>query len=111
MTTFTRSSQIEGRKVLLSDTIGFISKLPPYMIEAFKSTLSELNYANVILLIIDFTDDVPIIRKKLMSSLEILSKLQIPFQKCILVLNKIDMVKNNEIKEKMKELNVNENMD
>lgn len=111
LTTFTRSSQIEGRKVLVSDTIGFISKLPPYMIEAFKSTLSELNYANVILLIIDFTDDVPIIKKKLMSSLEILSKLQIPFQKCILVLNKIDMVKNNEIKSKMNELNVTENMD
>ncbi|TVP39565.1 GTPase HflX [Candidatus Nitrosocosmicus arcticus] len=111
LTTFTRASQIEGRKVLVSDTIGFISKLPPYMIEAFKSTLSELNYANVILLIIDFSDDVPIIRKKLRSSLEILSKLQIPFQKCILVLNKIDMVKNNEIKNKMKELNVNENMD
>ena len=81
------------------------------MIEAFKSTLSELNYANVILLIIDFTDDVPIMKKKLMSSLEILSKLQIPFQKCILVLNKIDMVKNNEIKNKMNELNGTENMD
>ena len=81
------------------------------MIEAFKSTLSELNYANVILLIIDFADDVPIIKKKLMSSLEILSKLQIPFQKCILVLNKIDMVKNNKIKDKMKELNVTENID
>ncbi len=110
LTTFTRSSQIEGRKVLVSDTIGFISKLPPYMIEAFKSTLSELNYANVILLIIDFTDDVPIIRKKLMSSLEILSKLQIPFQKCILVLNKIDMVRNNEIKDKIKDLNITENI-
>jgi GTPase len=36
--------------------------------------------------------------------------LQISFQKCILVLNKIDMVKNNEIKDKMKELNVTENM-
>jgi GTP-binding protein HflX len=111
LTTFTRASEIEGRKVLVSDTIGFISKLPPYMIEAFKSTLSELNYANIILLIIDFSDDVPIIKKKLKSSLEILSKLQISFQKCILVLNKIDMVKTNEIKDKITELNVNENMD
>jgi GTPase len=110
LTTFTRASEIEGRKVLVSDTIGFISKLPPYMIEAFKSTLSELNYANIILLIIDFSDDVPIIKKKLKSSLEILSKLQISFQKCILVLNKIDMVKTNEIKDKITELNVNENM-
>jgi GTPase len=40
-----------------------------------------------------------------------LSKLQIPFQKCILVLNKIDMVKNNEINDKIMELNVNESMD
>ena len=42
LTTYTRSSVIKEKKVLFTDTIGFISKLPPYMIEAFKSTLSEL---------------------------------------------------------------------
>lgn len=104
LTTYTRSLILEDRKVLLSDTIGFISRLPPYMIEAFKSTLSELNYADLIILVIDFSEDIPIIRKKLKSSLEILSRLEIPLDKCILVLNKIDRVKSNEIKDKLNDL-------
>lgn len=111
LTTFTRSSMIEGTKVLVSDTIGFISKLPPYMIEAFNSTLSELNFADVVLLIIDFSDDVPTIKKKLKSSLEILSKLEIPYNKYILVLNKIDLVDNKEKKDKLSDLKINENTD
>ena len=110
LTTYTRSFLIEDRKVLISDTIGFISRLPPYMIEAFKSTLSELNYANVILLIIDFSEDSLAIRKKLKSSLEILSRLELSLDKCILVLNKIDKVKSNEIKDKSNDLVITRGM-
>ena len=110
LTTYTRSFLIEERKVLISDTIGFISRLPPYMIEAFRSTLSELNYADVILLIIDFSEDSFGIRKKLKSSLEILSRLEIPLDKCILVLNKIDKVKSNEIKDKLNDLVITKGM-
>src|SRR6185312_3454250 len=54
LTTYTRSSHINEKKAFFTDTIGFISKLPPYMIEAFKSTLSEINFADIILLVIDF---------------------------------------------------------
>ena len=104
LTTYTRSFHIEEKKFLLTDTIGFISKLPPYMIQAFRSTLSELNYANLILLILDFSEDVQGIRKKLKSSIEILSALQIPLSKCILVLNKVDMVLNTEIEDKLTQL-------
>ncbi|VFJ15139.1 GTPase HflX [Candidatus Nitrosocosmicus franklandus] len=111
LTTYTRSFLIEERKALVSDTIGFISRLPPYMIEAFKSTLSELNYADVILLVIDFSEDTVGIRKKLKSSMEILAQLQIPLDKCILVLNKIDKVKSNEIKDKLNELFITKGMD
>jgi len=110
LTTYTRASKINDRKVFFSDTIGFISKLPPYMIEAFKSTLSELNYADIILLIIDFSDPSSIIKRKLKSSLEILSKLEIPNNKLILVLNKIDLVQSSEIENKLKELNINQSM-
>ena len=39
LSTFTRAIDLHDGKVLLNDTIGFISKLPPYMIDAFKSTL------------------------------------------------------------------------
>lgn len=110
LTTYTRSCIINERKVLLSDTIGFISKLPPYMIEAFKSTLAELNFADIILLVVDFSDDFLIFKRKLKSSQEILSKLEIPTRKILLVLNKIDLLKKFEVKEKLRQLNIDESM-
>ena len=44
------------KKVLLSDTVGFIQLLPPQLINAFKSTLAELHYAQLLLHIIDIAD-------------------------------------------------------
>lgn len=55
--TTTRELYIEGKKKgLISDTVGFIQLLPPRLIEAFKSTLSELEYADCLLQIIDISD-------------------------------------------------------
>ena len=55
--TTTRSLYINGvKKGTLSDTVGFIQKLPTRLIDAFKSTLSELNYANLLLHVIDVSD-------------------------------------------------------
>lgn len=42
LSTLTRAVIVGDDKVLLSDTVGFVSKLPHYMIDAFKSTLNEL---------------------------------------------------------------------
>jgi GTPase len=111
LTTYTRSSHINEKKVLFTDTIGFISKLPPYMIEAFKSTLSEINFADIILLVLDFSEEISSIREKLKSSLETLSRLEVPNSKLILVLNKTDLVKSSEIEVKLKELNIQPDMD
>ena len=44
------------KKGLISDTVGFIQLLPPQLIEAFKSTLSELSYADLLLHVIDISD-------------------------------------------------------
>ncbi|MBR7114094.1 MAG: GTPase HflX, partial [Firmicutes bacterium] len=43
-------------EVLLSDTVGFIRKLPHHLVEAFKATLEELSYADVILHVIDISN-------------------------------------------------------
>ncbi|MBY0109920.1 MAG: GTPase HflX [Candidatus Babeliaceae bacterium] len=55
--TTTRELFIEKRKIgLISDTVGFIQQLPHKLIEAFKSTLSELKYAHILLQVIDAAD-------------------------------------------------------
>lgn len=55
--TTTRELFIDGnKKALISDTVGFIQLLPPQLIEAFKSTLSELKYADLLLHIVDLSD-------------------------------------------------------
>ncbi len=54
--TTTRRLRIdESTEVLLSDTVGFIRKLPTHLIEAFKATLEELSYADVLLHVIDIS--------------------------------------------------------
>ena len=55
--TTTRRLMLEpGREILLSDTVGFIRKLPHHLVEAFKATLEELAYADVLLHVIDLSN-------------------------------------------------------
>ena len=55
-TTTRRLRLDETQEVLLSDTVGFIRKLPTHLIEAFKATLEELSYADVLLHVIDISN-------------------------------------------------------
>ena len=55
-TTTRRLRVDESTEVLLSDTVGFIRKLPTHLIEAFKATLEELSYADVLLHVIDISN-------------------------------------------------------
>jgi GTP-binding protein HflX len=92
LSTFTRAIDLQGDKVLLNDTVGFVSKLPAYMIEAFKSTLDELTYASLVLLVLDISDPVDEIARKYASSLDVIREFQVPTTKIIYVLNKVDMI-------------------
>jgi GTP-binding protein HflX len=91
LSTFTRAIDLQGGKVLLNDTIGFISKLPPYMIDAFKSTLDELAYASLALLVLDISEPVDEIRRKFESSRDVINEFEVPDTKIIYVLNKVDL--------------------
>ncbi len=55
-TTTRRLKVSDHLDVLLSDTVGFISKLPHHLVEAFKATLEELQYADLLLHVIDASD-------------------------------------------------------
>jgi GTP-binding protein HflX len=91
LTTTTRSVVLpDSTKMLLSDTVGFISRLPTYMIEAFKSTLDELTYADLVLLLLDTSEPLPDIRIKYESCMQILQELKVSPSKVIVLLNKSD---------------------
>lgn len=90
LSTATRAVGLQGDKVLLLDTVGFISKLPAYMIDAFKSTLEELSYAELVLLVIDISEPAHEVRHKLASSLEVIREFEVPESRIVYVLNKVD---------------------
>jgi GTPase len=90
LSTTTRSFFIDNQKLLLTDTVGFISRLPTYMIEAFKSTLEESLMANMILLLIDSSQSIQEIRVKYSSCLHILDELKADRQKLVVIFTKYD---------------------
>ena len=100
---------INREPFLISDTVGFISKLPAYMIDAFKSTLEELGYTDIVIVVIDISDSVFDLKKKFASCMRTLSELGIEKEKMVYALNKSDLIKNDELNEKIKILNLTEN--
>jgi GTP-binding protein HflX len=72
LSTKTARAQSDRREILVTDTVGFIEDLPPWMVEAFHSTLEEIALADVILLVVDASDPAPEMARRLRSSLRIL---------------------------------------
>lgn len=97
LSTTTRKIFIEKNPVLISDTVGFISKLPAYMIEAFKSTLEELRFADVVVVVIDVSDSTEELKKKFRSCLKTLADLDVDSEKVVYALNKSDLISPEEI--------------
>ncbi|HEX9709548.1 MAG TPA: GTPase HflX [Candidatus Thermoplasmatota archaeon] len=91
LTTTTRKvSQLNG-VVLMSDTVGFIESLPPFMIEAFNSTISEIYSSDLILLVVDVSEDDDTVERKLLVSARILEANEDP-PPVVVVLNKTDEI-------------------
>jgi len=94
LSTTTRSLKLGNRDdglVLLTDTIGFISRLPAYMIDAFKSTLEESLASDLILLLIDCSEDeIEDIRIKYSSCWDVLDELKVDRSKVFVILSKSD---------------------
>ncbi|MFN3691285.1 MAG: GTPase HflX [Fervidobacterium sp.] len=79
-----------GRIVLFTDTVGFINKLPHTLVEAFHSTLEEISYAHVLLLLVDAGD--PFYREKIDASFKVLDEIKATDKPMAIVFNKIDLV-------------------
>ncbi len=77
-----------GEKVLLTDTVGFIRKLPHHLIDAFKSTLEEAKYSDVILHVVDCSN--PHMDMQMHVVYETLRQLEVQGKEIVTVFNKID---------------------
>ena len=85
--------------ILLTDTVGFIKDLPHWLVDAFHSTLEEIYLADVVILLIDITDDVEEMKIKASTSLKEIKALK-KEPNIIIALNKIDLIEEKEIERK-----------
>ena len=93
--------------VLIVDTVGFISRLPNYMIDAFKSTLEESLGADFILLLIDSAEKIEDMRIKYSNCMDILEELNVDKSKLFTILTKVDKIDTRMINEIVEKLEIN----
>lgn len=82
----------DGREIMLIDTVGFISRLPHFLVEAFKSTLEEATDADLLIVMCDASD--PECEEKLDITLEVLKELCTEEKPIVTVYNKCDIAHN-----------------
>lgn len=92
----TRNLKLDsGQEILLTDTVGFIRKLPHHLIEAFRSTLEEAKYADLIIHVVDASN--PQREKQMHIVYETLQNLGVAGKKIITLFNKQDKLEQEEI--------------
>ena len=92
--TTTRRADTGSRDVLLTDTVGFVSDLPHWLVESFESTLDSVYHADLVLLVVDASEPVEEMREKLVTCHDTLyERNEAPI---VTVLNKIDLAEKRE---------------
>lgn len=87
----------DGQQILLTDTVGFIRKLPHHLVEAFKSTLEEAKYADFIIHVVDISN--PQAEMQMHVVYETLRELGVSGKKVITLLNKQDKALDEQIRD------------
>jgi GTP-binding protein HflX len=100
LSTTTRAVVLSKRRVLLTDTVGFIDRLPLKLIQAFRSTLEETIFSDLILLVVDVSEPDEDIERKLSSCLDTIQKIGAARIPIVTALNKIDLLQESEIQRK-----------
>ncbi len=77
-----------GEQILLTDTVGFIKKLPHHLVKAFKSTLDEVRYADILLIVSDISD--PEVREHIAVTENVIEELGAGGKPTVYVFNKAD---------------------
>ena len=81
----------EGSSVLITDTVGFISNLPHSLIDAFKSTLEEAAYADLLLIVLDSADENAL--EQYETVCDVLEEIEADNNPRLILLNKVDKAK------------------
>jgi len=100
LSTTTRAVRLSKRDVLLTDTVGFIDRLPLKLIQAFRSTLEETIFSDLILLVVDVSEPDEDIERKLSCCLDTIQKIGATGIPIVTALNKIDLLREDEIQRK-----------
>jgi GTP-binding protein HflX len=98
LNTTTRRATVGDRRVLLTDTVGFVSDLPHWLVSSFQSTLAAAREADAVLLVVDASDPVDELREKVETSLDELGDSE---AELLAVLNKRDVAENLEAKRRL----------
>jgi GTP-binding protein HflX len=88
----TRQLRLNGRPYLLTDTVGFIRKLPHQLVEAFGATLEETRLADLVLHVVDASQDEDELAEQVRAVEEVLEEIGAGAQPRVLVLNKADAI-------------------
>ncbi|MHA1636755.1 MAG: GTPase HflX, partial [Candidatus Thorarchaeota archaeon] len=94
----TKAAQIplQGRQIILSDSVGFISDLPPTLMQAFNTTLMEVAEADVIILVVDGSDTATEMLRKVDACLDTFAEIGASGIPIVTALNKIDLLTESE---------------
>jgi GTP-binding protein HflX len=101
LSTTTRAVSLFNKKVLLTDTVGFIDRLPLTLIEAFHSTLEETVFSDLVLLVVDVSETPEEIDRKLKVCLDTIQTIGATGIPIVTVFNKIDLVQDTELGRKL----------
>lgn len=99
-TTVRRLELAQDKTVLISDTVGFIRKLPHHLIASFQTTLAQTIEADILLHIVDLSNHVYEDQIKVVQG--VLKDLKIDSKPTFLIMNKVDKIKNQEIIQRAK---------
>ena len=102
---FDENGQWDGQEIIITDSVGFIMDMSPALINAFLSTLEELQFSDLLLLIIDISEPIfETILEKIRTTFTIMTQIEVMELPRVLVLNKIDELSGEFLQKRVKKI-------
>ena len=97
-----RLSNIACGDVIFTDTVGFIRKMPEEIIDVFHSVIAEMIYSDMLLIVVDISEDIDEILSKIDSVARIIDMFKINYIPSVIVFNKVDRLDEKDVDERIK---------